>query len=820
MSFPPTQFKLKIQAVAQIALFELSWPGGLPLDAQVAIPSVLLHHYREWRRLYGRFYRTAKIPLAPTNVSSESTDRPDDSQGIRGKAGPGGSFTAAPTDCRKQLVAAELELVHAFHQWLRSPELYDIREQLAQASREAAKTRDHPLIDLFLTFTSADLARLPWEAWEMGSESAPIGNIRIARAPVNIHQNLHQDGSLARQQRSNRNWPRVLVILGDDTGLDLTADLDAINLLEHHSSAYIKTVGWETGKTIDELINDITTAIADPQGWDILFFAGHSHEMQQGGGELAIAPKTTIALKEIKPSMMAAQRHGLQFALFNSCNGLDIAATLIDWGLSQVAIMREPIHNQVAQTFLAQFLESLATHQDVHESLLSATEFLKSKANLTYPSTHLIPTLFRHPQSTLFRIEKKDWKSRLHAWFPTWYEAIALGSIALVSLLPVTQNQLLNRRTLAQAQYRQITGRVTSQTPPPVILVQIDGESLSKDAVQQRYPISQTYIATLIRQLTPYQPDILGVDYVLDVPQVSEAPQLAEAIAEAIAQGTHFVFGSYPEDGKWLTISPQLIPEPGPHVVDGDIRAWPNRVSLPHWYREEPQPFAYALANLKNPQTLLNRRTQRSIPTMLSYNIGQQWFEPIIDFSIPPEQVYAEIPAWTLSDDAHQPMVRKQLDTLPQRVVMLVPGGYPEAGIQFGEDNKPIPLAMKHWYARTPYRAGQQTITGGELQAYRLHHFLTQRLVIPLPDAVLVFLAAAIAKGILVWWTRYWGDAPLTGASRWQWVGWGVAGTAIYGFLSLELYLSPVAILVPIALPTLVVWVYVAPLLFNPRLSP
>ncbi|NEP45360.1 MAG: hypothetical protein F6K35_41535, partial [Okeania sp. SIO2H7] len=189
--------------------------------------------------------------------------------------------------------------------------------------------------------------------------------------------------------------------------------------------------------------------------------------------------------------MSAAQRHGLKFALFNSCSGLDIAATLIDWGLSQVAVMREPIHNQVAQTFLEQFLQGLADHQDVHTALLTATEFFKSKTNIAYPSAHLIPTLFRHPQSTLYHIEKTDWKSRLQRLMPTRREAIALSGLAIVSLIPVAQNRLLDQRTLVQAQYRQVTGRMESRTPPPVVLVQIDGLSLAKDAVEQRHPISQ-----------------------------------------------------------------------------------------------------------------------------------------------------------------------------------------------------------------------------------------------------------------------------------------------------------------------------------------
>lgn len=60
---------------------------------------------------------------------------------------------------------------------------------------------------------------------------------------------------------------------------------------------------------------------------------------------------------------------GLQFALFNSCSGLDIAQGLINLGLSQIAIMREPIHNAVAQFFLEQLLQRLAPGQNMQTAL-------------------------------------------------------------------------------------------------------------------------------------------------------------------------------------------------------------------------------------------------------------------------------------------------------------------------------------------------------------------------------------------------------------------------------------------------------------------
>ena len=74
-----------------------------------------------------------------------------------------------------------------------------------------------------------------------------------------------------------------------------------------------------------------------------------------------------------------AKENGLQVAIFNSCSGLSIANKLIDLGFSQVAIMREPIHNQVAVEFFMQFSQALAEYKDVHQSLLAASEYLNQK---------------------------------------------------------------------------------------------------------------------------------------------------------------------------------------------------------------------------------------------------------------------------------------------------------------------------------------------------------------------------------------------------------------------------------------------------------
>ncbi|NEP29452.1 MAG: histidine kinase, partial [Moorea sp. SIO3I6] len=143
-----------------------------------------------------------------------------------------------------------------------------------------------------------------------------------------------------------------MAILGDEKGLDFEEDRKA---LAHLSKlADLKFIGWQPGKDSTSLKQEIVKEIANPRGWDILFFAGHSNETALTGGELHIAPDASLGINEIKLPLQQGIANGLKFAIFNSCNGISIAESLIALGLPQVAVMAEPIHNQVAQVFIVQ----------------------------------------------------------------------------------------------------------------------------------------------------------------------------------------------------------------------------------------------------------------------------------------------------------------------------------------------------------------------------------------------------------------------------------------------------------------------------------
>ncbi|MGP1374900.1 MAG: CHASE2 domain-containing protein [Almyronema sp.] len=790
--------RLKIQQVDPICLFELSWGQGLQIQAELPAPHYVMECYRQWQSAYLSFYQTLQL----------TQPKPPPSDALRGRVQASGSVTPL-TDWQAQLVAAEAQLIYEFNRWLRSSELFEIRSQLAQTAQAHP---DRPL-ELFLTCTPLALARLPWEAWEITAEFAGAGTVRLARSPANIRR------PTAKPTSKRRSRPRILVILGDETGLDFAADRTAIASLDR--LAEVRFIGWQPQQAIADLKQTIVAALTEPLGWDVLLFAGHSNETAMTGGELAIAPGASISLREIGPKLAIAQQNGLQFALFNSCSGLNIAESLIDLGLSQVAIMREPIHNQVAQVFLLQFLQALGQYQAVHTALITACQHLRDKS-LIYPAAHLVPSLFRHPSSQLFQIPQQGWRQHMQRWLPKRHEAIALASCVVLSTLVPLQGWLLQQRIWAQAVYRHVTQQVPAATPD-ILLVQVDNDSLIKGGIGDPRPMDRRYLARLVEQAANLEPTAIGIDYILDRPLAEQDDRLRAALTTFYQQTqARVILATHRDDnGTWLNPLPVLATSIPTWQGDIQLLSQGQRPNLlpAQPYENWPLPFTALLAlaaettdqpTTESPLALAYQqstaRSRLQPLTAFSFRLAQSWLYPIVDFSLPPQQIYRQIPAWQFL--ARSPAELRQ--EFSQSVLLIMPGGYGDAGVNaFSADNYPLNPALRYWQQQQNTARLNTIVPGGELHAYQFHHFLNRHWVVPLPDLWLVGLAALLAKALTLWLSP-------AAAQRWQKGGVLVSAIALYGLAVLQLYISGL-ILIPWLLPSAVILAYLAPPLLSSK---
>lgn len=763
MSPHPLRFYLEVRRVAQVCLFKLSWGNGQQLTTELPYPETLKTLYDAWQAAYLQFYRS----------------------GTRARPLQTGSGTLPAVDWAARLAQAEAALLAEFHLWLRDAQLFDLRSTLQQATAQT------DTIELFLSCDPLEVTRLPWEAWQLQTELGANTTIQILRYPPNIRA--------ATVKRSRRGKARVLAILGDETGLDFQAERQALKSL--HRLTDITFVGWQKDKSVAGLKQEILDAIDHPQGWDILFFAGHSNETDLTGGELGIAPGESLLVSQLAAGLTRARDRGLQFALFNSCKGLKIADALIDLGLSQVVIMREPIHNRVAQEFLLRFLETMKTGIDTNAAMITACQFLKLRRDITDPSAYLIPSLFRHPDSQPFQLRPRSWKR----WLPTKREAIAVGTLAALSLFPSVQQSLLEFRTGAQAVHRWATHRIP-EANPDVLLVQIDEVTVQDLPMNDREPIlNRQRLAAIVQQVQTLKPKALGIDYLFDTaaPDPKTDAVLKQTLQAATQQGIGIVLGA--EQGKESRITPTVADSN--RTMVGYVNAFLWHVELP------PQsnctsacPFAYrtivaaGLKPLENPSfktshTLPGKSAIAPVPAspfLKGLHLFQPtWLSPILDFSIPPDRAYRIISASEL--------LKHPGSVDPAPIVLITKGEYAQG--RPGQPSADVfdpPPGVGFWRP-------DQKFTGGEVHAYMLHHFLRQRLVVPLPDLGLILIAALVGKWFVL-------ERQMLQNRKRRLILVLVGGTLFYSVICLEIYLSA-ALLIPIFLPLLTFWLYSLPTL-------
>jgi hypothetical protein len=152
-------------------------------------------------------------------------------------------------------------------------------------------------------------------------------------------------------------------------------------------------------------------------------------------------------------------------------------------------------------------------------------------------------------------------------------------------------------------------------------------------------------------------------------------------------------------------------------------------------------------------------------------NSGITAFSPIIDFSIPSDRVY-------VTSSAMKAVGFSSPNDSPEPIVILAAGDYADAGLNANDKDKfSAPGAWNYWR----FAKGQPTtakMTGAEIHAYMIHHALNRRHVTPVPDLLMVGLAAIVGS---------WFQARRRLRATQATIPWNIFLTAaIYGGISLQ----------------------------------
>jgi hypothetical protein len=777
-------FHLKVIQIEQTCLFELTWKSSHRLNTKVIYPTTLADYYQDWRRNYLSFYRDQ----------------------MRGSAGVSVSLLEIPKDWYGPLGLAEKQLRREFQYWLDSADLKPIRQVMVDAANQAGEAL------IFVSCDNLAIAKLPWEAWQLGTMANV--NVQILRTSLN---RTVTDAATQRRGKT-----RILAIIGDDTGLDFSKSKAALAELQKNLDVHF--TGWIKDKSSEHLLNEIRAAIMDPLGWDILFFAGHSNEL--GGGQLNIAPNKSILIDDIADAIRVAKTHGLQFALFNSCEGIEIAESLLNLGLNGVSVMREAIRNDVAEDFFQYFAAAIADYQDVHSAVAFAGNALKAKHDEQYPSAYLIPSVYAdpeilatQPETVPFRPRRHSWSDRLFAKLrpltPSRREALILGALAIFSLLPSVQNTLLDLRQLTQAFYRESTGQfANSRLQVPIRLVAVDQESIAIASKRYGRPrpgqsIDRQHLANLIQIATSPGTRVIGIDYALMEPATGDK-QLAQAIQQAKQQKIALIFAATHNDTddnrRYDYASPDITGK-DPLLGNMDFLFYLDSerqlpIFYPHLLGEmpgSPLPLAYQMACSKSHLQKTSCPPVRNFSvqplTTWSAVLQQRWLHPIIDYSINPKHIYETISAKDFTPTALS-------NSATPSIVLITPKGENLGGVTPGSDIYTAPRTYQ-----TFSHDERQRMSGGEVHAYITSQLLNRGFILPIPDLWMVGIVGLAGKGIQI-------AARQRSPTRWQKLI--LMGLPLIGIsLSLQLYVSG-KVLMPIVLPALAYFVNVAPLIRRP----
>ncbi|MEO1186252.1 MAG: CHAT domain-containing protein, partial [Cyanobacteria bacterium J06636_27] len=233
----------------------------------------------------------------------------------------------------------------------------------------------HLNVDTPLSFAvkaeDSQLRYLPWYLWEL-FEDYPHVEPALAFSKYEAER-------IGKSQRDN---VRILVVIGDSTGINTEADKKIFQ--EFLGDAQIHILDQPSRQKLD-------TFIRDEQGWDILAFLGHS-----GSGKIKINATESLSLSELTNALRFAIQRGLQLAIFNSCDGLGLVQDLRDLYLPHTIVMREPVPDKVAQEFIKNFLPAFKDGKSLSMAVREARENLHPWEN-NYPCATWLPVLCQNP---------------------------------------------------------------------------------------------------------------------------------------------------------------------------------------------------------------------------------------------------------------------------------------------------------------------------------------------------------------------------------------------------------------------------------------
>jgi WD40 repeat protein/energy-coupling factor transporter ATP-binding protein EcfA2 len=266
------------------------------------------------------------------------------------------------------------DLQTGLNNWLNSESFRNIEQQV--------RSQLDPTEEIQIIFETHDdlIRRLPWQRWNFfqdypkaemalsGPEYKRLDSALIDKTPDRV---------------------RILAILGNTQGIDLEVEQQFLVSLREAKTQFL----------VNPSRQEFNEQLWDAEGWDILFFAGHS-QTEGETGRIYLnenSEHNSLTLEQLEEALKTAINNGLKLAIFNSCDGLGLAQTLEKLNIPVAIVLREPVPNRVAQVFFKHFLEAFAVEQlSLYLAVQQARKKLQGLED-EFPGASWLPAICQNP---------------------------------------------------------------------------------------------------------------------------------------------------------------------------------------------------------------------------------------------------------------------------------------------------------------------------------------------------------------------------------------------------------------------------------------
>jgi CHASE2 domain-containing sensor protein len=394
------------------------------------------------------------------------------------------------------------QLYEALNDWLNCNSFRPIDQQL-----RARLALDDELQVIFETSNQL-LRQLPWHLWNFFED--------YRHAEVGLSSPKYERVKpLIKKHR--RNQVRILAVLGNSAGIDVQEDRKVLENLPSASIVFL----------VEPSRQELDKHLWNEQGWDILFFAGHT-QSENNKGKIHINQNSTLTIAELRNALKFAIGRGLKLAIFNSCDGLGLTQQLADLQIPQTIVMRHNIPDEVAQEFLKYFLTSFASGTPLYLAMRYARERLQGLED-NYPGVSWLPVVCQNPAE-----EPVTWLSlcgqnntiSLSHSSTHKFQIIFIASVVITSLL-------MGVRSLSIFQYWELSTfdtmmrmRPAEKPDPRIVVVTVTEEDIQAQKQRQKSSLSDETLQKLLQKLQLYKPAVIGFDVYRDFAVDKKYPDL------------------------------------------------------------------------------------------------------------------------------------------------------------------------------------------------------------------------------------------------------------------------------------------------------